>query len=109
MALEKIINTAYSFGAAIVVFGAWAKIEHKDFSDDALTTGLMVETAIFVLYGILEWRPGKKSSDPVALPSPPEKAEYGSQQPAGHAANVEELNDTMKQTNRILSRVFRGD
>lgn len=30
MLLEKIINTAYSFGAAIVVFGAWAKIEHRE-------------------------------------------------------------------------------
>jgi hypothetical protein len=59
MYFDKIINTAYSFGAAIVVFGAWGKIEHKDMGDTALTVGLLTETSIFVIYGLMEWR-GKR-------------------------------------------------
>ncbi len=56
MLFDKIINTAYSFGAAIVIFGAWGKIEHKEFGSTALTAGLLTETAIFCIYGMLEWR-----------------------------------------------------
>lgn len=115
MRLEKIINTAYSFGAAVVVFGAWAKIEHKDYADDALTTGLMVETGIFLLYGILEWRPGAKTRDgeqvhpPFQQTAPSPQQQIAASQPTGGMAHMEELTDTMKQTNRILTRVFRAD
>jgi len=106
MQLEKIINTAYSFGAAVVVFGAWAKIEHKDYSDDALTVGLLVETGIFCIYGLLEWRR-----------EPEEVREAHAGQPqmdpttSGTGAGVQEvgeLTETMKQTNRILSKVFKA-
>jgi hypothetical protein len=56
MLLDKIINTVFSVGAAIVIFGAWGKLENKEFGHVALTAGLLTETAIFFLYGILEWR-----------------------------------------------------
>ncbi|HEY4061321.1 MAG TPA: hypothetical protein VGM30_05450 [Puia sp.] len=109
MQLEKIINTAYSFGAAVVVFGAWAKIEHKEYSDDALTVGLLVEAGIFCIYGLLEWigrQPGREKSVEVAGGMPP-----GVESPAGKDTNrigLGELTETMQQTNKILSRVFRA-
>ena len=111
MQTEKIINTAYSFGAAVVVFGAWAKIEHKVFADTALTVGLLVETSIFLIYGIMEWR--KDTVDtaegtPVIRPKEPVQKEA----PPVHQLDgvmVEELTTTMKKTNQILNKVFKAD
>jgi hypothetical protein len=68
MYLEKILNTAYSFAAAIVVFGAWAKLEHQDFGGLALTIGLLVESGIFIIYGFAEWGKQPDSSEPSAPP-----------------------------------------
>jgi hypothetical protein len=95
MLIEKIINTAFSFGAAIVVFGAWAKLEHKDFSDTALTAGMLVETGIFCIYGLLEWQKKK----------PARQEEV--REPPAQSVDVGELTNTMKQTNQILNKVFR--
>jgi hypothetical protein len=109
MQVEKIINTAYSFGAAVVVFGAWAKLGHKDYSEIALTTGLLTETGIFCIYGLMEWRklPAAGSNlqqtagaQPPTLPHP--------HSPAGGIETVE-LTDTLKQTNRILNKVFKAE
>jgi hypothetical protein len=107
MHFEKIINTAYSFGAAIVVFGAWAKLGHKDFAEDALTTGLLTETGIFCIYGLMEWRkrPGPGHSpeaDQLPASQPPPE-----QRPAARI-DTEELTDTIRHTNRILNKVFRA-
>jgi hypothetical protein len=106
MLVDKIINTAYSFGAAVVVFGAWAKIEYKPYSSIALTAGLMVETAIFCIYGILEWRKVHvtevPAQEPVALDRSVPASIHSSAGP-----EVSELTATMKQTNQILHKVFR--
>lgn len=101
MRLEKIINTAYSFGAAIVVFGAWGKIQHLDFGGIALTIGLLTETGIFLIYGLLEWR--EKSSAPQE-----EKTPKSAGEPA-RPEDFSELTATMKQTNQILGKVFKAD
>lgn len=52
--LEKYVNIIVSVGAAVVIFGAWAKILHKSFADIMLTVGLLTEAAIFLLYAYLE-------------------------------------------------------
>lgn len=99
MLFDKIINTLFSLGAAIVIFGAWAKIETKEFGDTALTAGLMTETAIFCIYGLLEWRrqpAAKDSPAPPAVTGTPVRKE-----------NVEELTDSIRQTVRVLNRIFR--
>jgi hypothetical protein len=106
MYTDKILNTAYSFAAAIVVFGAWAKLENKDFGDLALTVGLLVESSIFLIYGLVEWRRRPHSSDagerqPLAQQSPDL-----SPTPRG---DLNELTQTMRQINRILTRIFRAD
>ena len=100
MLLDKIINTAYSFGAAIVVFGAWAKLEHQWYSDTALTVGLLTETGIFCLYGLLEWR---KESHATKADEQPQSEQSGERLP------IDALTETMQQTNTILHRVFRTE
>ena len=121
MRLEKIINTAYSFGAAIVVFGAWAKMEHKEYGSIALAVGMLTETAIFFIYGLMEWR--DKTAGTAAENGPVEKElaekritaneliEKTPTSAGGFASPVEvgELTATMKQTNQILHKVFRTE
>jgi len=99
MSLEKVMNTVYSFAAAVVIFGAWAKLEHKEYGSLALTAGLLTEVAIFFLYGILEW-----SSQPEG-----DRIEPQGTPPEADNRQAEELTSTLKQTNRILNKVFRTD
>lgn len=103
MVFDKIINTAYSFGAAIVVFGAWAKLEHKEFSDNALTTGLMVEAGIFFIYGIMEWRKEPATGQHT---SPQQQAPTAK---AADGPDVGELTAAVRRTNQILNKVFRTE
>lgn len=51
--LDRAVNVVVSAGAAVVIFGAWAKILHKDFADVMLTVGLLTEAAIFLIYAVL--------------------------------------------------------
>jgi len=98
MLFDKIINTAFSLGAAIVIFGAWAKIEHKDYGSTALTIGLLTETGIFFIYALLEWRKQPAAVEKEASPAPP---------PPATKENVEELTDSIKHTVQVLNRIFR--
>jgi len=97
MRLEKLINTVYSFAAAVVIFGAWAKLEHKDYGSIALTAGLLTEVGIFFLYGVMEW--GKASR---------EEDQSKQSQPIS-TEKAEELTSTLKHTNHILNKVFRTE
>ncbi len=51
---DGIYNFVYSFGAAIVILGAWLKITHMSFGpitgNFALTVGLVTEAIIFVIF-----------------------------------------------------------
>ena len=96
MHFDKVMNTLYSFAAAVVIFGAWGKLENKDFGGLALTIGLLTETAIFIIYGLVEWR--NKPEETKQSPAPPTNGQH-----------AEELTTTLKQTNRILNKVFKAD
>jgi hypothetical protein len=96
MHIDKLLNSIFSFGAAVVIFGAWGKLEHKDFGDIAVTAGLLTETGIFCIYGFLEWR---------KAPPQPDQPVQGS----AAAGEIDELTDAMRQTNRILNQVFKTD
>lgn len=52
-ATNRLVNVIVCVGAAVVIFGAWAKILHKSFADVMLTVGLLTEAAIFLIYAIL--------------------------------------------------------
>jgi hypothetical protein len=94
MYTDKILNTAYSFAAAIVVFGAWAKLEHKDFGSLALTIGMLVESGIFVIYGLVEWREQRQPAAPEEKAAGPDR--------------TRELQQTMEKTNGMLKKIFRA-
>ncbi|MFN5333586.1 MAG: gliding motility protein GldL [Bacteroidota bacterium] len=65
---EKITNIIVSVGAAVVIFGAWAKILHLGFADMMLTVGLLTEAAIFLVYAYLSTK-GYGLSDHGPAPS----------------------------------------
>lgn len=65
---EKITNIIVSVGAAVVIFGAWAKILHLGFADMMLTIGLLTEAAIFLVYAYLSTK-GYGLSDHGAAPA----------------------------------------
>lgn len=50
---ERLVNVLVCVGAAVVIFGAWAKILHKPFADFMLTVGLLTEAIIFLAYAFL--------------------------------------------------------
>lgn len=50
---DKIVNIVVCVGAAVVIFGAWAKILHKPYADFMLTVGLLTEATIFLIYAFL--------------------------------------------------------
>jgi len=50
---DRIVNIIVCVGAAVVIFGAWAKILHKPYADIMLTIGLLTEAAIFLVYAFL--------------------------------------------------------
>jgi len=49
---DKVLPTAYSLGAAVVVLGALFKIQHWEGGGTMLTVGLTVEAVIFALYAL---------------------------------------------------------
>lgn len=49
---DRLVPTIYSAGAAVVVLGAWAKIQHISSLGWLLTAGLITEAVIFGLYAI---------------------------------------------------------
>jgi hypothetical protein len=115
MHFEKIMNTVYSFAAGVVIFGAWAKLEHKDYGSVALTVGLLTETGIFFLYGLSEWskkqeEPTRSAIQPTPMQSPATLSSAGPY--AGQSSDAEqtaELTSTLKQTNHLLKKVFRTE
>jgi len=50
-----LIDVAVSAGAAVIIFAAWAKLTHQSYADMMLTIGMWTETAIFLIYAIVEW------------------------------------------------------
>jgi gliding motility-associated protein GldL len=46
---KKLFNYAYGIGAAIVIIGALAKIQHWQFGGTILTIGMFVEAAVFFI------------------------------------------------------------
>jgi hypothetical protein len=60
---ENLLNVVTSFGAAIVIIGAWQKITHQPSANIFLTVGLLTEAAIFTLYGILYMKPSMMTND----------------------------------------------
>lgn len=65
---DRLVNIVVCVGAAVVIFGAWAKILHKPFADMMLTVGLLTEAAIFIIYAFLPPPGGEMAALAEALP-----------------------------------------
>ena len=52
--VNRAVNVVVSLGAAVVIFGAMAKILHLSWADWALKIGLTTEALIFIIYAILQ-------------------------------------------------------
>ena len=118
MHFEKIMNTLYSFAAAVVIFGAWAKLEHQEYGGLALTIGMLVESGIFVIYGFAEWREQRQSAPPTTAASAssamPPVTTMTPVTPATTSETsvdpdrIDELQQTMEKTNGMLQKIFRA-
>ena len=60
-----LIDVLVSAGAAVIIFAAWAKLTHKSYADVMLTVGMWTETAIFLVYAIIEWVKPKKHEEDI--------------------------------------------
>lgn len=89
--INRLINLLYCLGAAVVITGAWAKIEHRSFANVMLTIGLLTEATLFVFMGIQEWT---------------SKAESVSAVTGNPVTDTAELTGAVKETNQILRNVF---
>jgi gliding motility-associated protein GldL len=65
---DRLVNIVVCVGAAVVIFGAWAKILHQPFADMMLTVGLLTEAAIFLIYAFLPPPGGEMAAIAEALP-----------------------------------------
>ena len=66
-----LIDVLVSAGAAVIIFAAWAKITHQSYANTMLTIGMWTETAIFLVYAIIEWvKPKSHEEDVVAAVAP---------------------------------------
>jgi gliding motility-associated protein GldL len=67
-----LIDVLVSAGAAVIIFAAWAKITHQSYADKMLTVGMWTETAIFMIYAIIEWvKPKAHEEDAPAMATEP--------------------------------------
>lgn len=93
---DIVLNFIVSVGAAIVIFGAWAKILHKSFADTMLTVGLLTECFIFLLYAFV---PPKKeiNNDSEVLHTQKFITHNHNAPDKIDMKSVEELNNTLKK------------
>lgn len=67
-----LIDVLVSAGAAVIIFAAWAKITHQSYANTMLTIGMWTETAIFLVYAIIEWvKPKSHEEDAVQVAAVP--------------------------------------
>lgn len=103
MKIEKFSNLIYSIGAAIVIFGAWAKIIHKPFADTMLTVGLITEAVLFVYMGITDYFKHKTVMTELQTMDNllPNARLVGKEQ------NNDELTSAVNRLNDTVSKIFK--
>jgi gliding motility-associated protein GldL len=106
---EKIVNIIVCVGAAVVIFGAWAKILHKSFADVMLTIGLITEACIFLVYAFLPPPGGEMEKLLEVLPkakeseaSPMEAMDEMMRKAEINPANLKRLSESFTQLGTTL-------
>jgi gliding motility-associated protein GldL len=122
-----LIDVLVSGGAAVIIFAAWAKITHQSYANMMLTVGMWTETAIFLVYAIIEWvkpkshdedhapaavsagNPALKSMDKMLqeaeiTPASLKKLGEGFQKLGSTVNNIGEIGDVVKTTSDFSSK-----
>ena len=122
-----LIDVLVSGGAAVIIFAAWAKITHQSYANMMLTVGMWTETAIFLVYAVIEWvkpkshdedhapaavsagNPALKSMDKMLqeaeiTPASLKKLGEGFQKLGSTVNNMGEIGDVVKSTSDFSSK-----
>jgi len=101
---DRLLNIFVSAGAAVVIFGAWAKILHLSFADTMLTVGLLTEAAIFLVYAILP-PPGNEMAPVVELLTKNAGNNSLQEVPALNPANLKRLSENISKFNDSVGQI----
>ncbi|SKC01120.1 type IX secretion system motor protein PorL/GldL [Dyadobacter psychrophilus] len=112
---DKLVPTIYSAGAAVVILGALAKIQHWDFGGPLLTAGLGTEVLIFLLYA-LQTLTQSSDRDPDWTRVYPELADdyngpaitRGSTSSSGVTAKLDNMLDNAKLGPEVFDSLGKG-
>lgn len=112
---DKLVPTIYSAGAAVVILGALAKIQHWDFGGPLLTAGLGTEVLIFLLYA-LQTLTQSTDKDPDWTRVYPELADdysgpaitRGSTSSSGVTAKLDNMLDNAKISPEVFDSLGKG-
>jgi len=123
-----LVDVLVSAGASVVIFAAWAKLTHQAYANALLTVGMWTETAIFMIYAIIEWakpksheedepqlataeveNPALKSMDKMLQdadisPANLKKLGEGFQKLGSTVNNIHELGDVVKTTGEFSAK-----
>ena len=113
---DRLVPTIYSAGAAVVIFGAWAKITHNEQFGFMLTIGLLTEVLIFGLYAIQSFTQPVVSGDEYAWEkvypelAPDYKGEIRKPAPQanGLTGNMDQMLAQAKVTPEVFERLGSG-
>jgi gliding motility-associated protein GldL len=112
---DKLVPTIYSAGAAVVILGALAKIQHWDFGGPLLIAGLGTEVLIFLLYA-LQTLTQSSDRDPDWTRVYPELADdyngpaitRGSASSSGVTAKLDNMLDNAKLGPEVFDSLGKG-
>ena len=113
---DRLVPTLYSAGAAVVIFGAWAKITHNEQFGWMLTLGLLTEVVIFGLYAVQSFtQPNPNGTDYAWEKVYPElandfkgEARKPTPQANGLTSNMDQMLAQAKVTPDVFERLGSG-
>jgi len=111
---QRFLQYAYSFGAAIVIFGAMVKVLHwwGIWGNIIFGTGMAIECIVFILYGLdrpPKAVPAKKEAPAIqAAQDLPVTSRYPKEQPGEVSENVMKFEQEYVQQMKALNRNISG-
>ncbi len=111
---QRFLQYAYSFGAAIVIFGAMVKVLHwwGIWGNIIFGTGMAIECIVFILYGLdrpPKAVPAEKEAPAIqAAQDLPVTSRYPKEQPGEVSENVMKFEQEYVQQMKALNRNISG-
>lgn len=105
----NLIDVLVSGGAAVIIFAAWAKITHQSYANMMLTVGMWTETAIFLVYAVIEWVKPKSHDEEhgaAAVANPSLESLDSMMDKAGiNPTNLKKLSDSFQKLNTTVGGI----